>query len=82
MRFGTHREAEPVVHAVRPYLEHPQDEECRVLLKLDFRNAFNTVHQDEILRTVNTDLSQYYAFLWQFYRHPSRLVYGNEAIFP
>ncbi|GAU89490.1 hypothetical protein RvY_02037 [Ramazzottius varieornatus] len=45
---GTRGGAEAAVHAVRCFLEEGRDE-SQVLLKLDFKNAFNTIHRDVLL---------------------------------
>ena len=54
-----------------------EDNETRVLLKLDFRNAFNTVHRDKMLLAVSQHIPQFYGFVWQMYRQSSLLSFGE-----
>ena len=75
--YGTKGGAEATVHAARNFLEKQTD---AVLLKLDFRNAFNCGRRDFLLRTVNEQLPAYAALMWSAYRHPSRLLCGDKAI--
>lgn len=51
-----------------------------MVFKLDFKNAFNTVHRDKLLQTVKIFSPEYYAFLWQCYRNTSVLLYGEHVI--
>ncbi|OQV25864.1 hypothetical protein BV898_00013 [Hypsibius exemplaris] len=61
--------------AVRAYLMN--DDETQVLLKLDFWNAFNTIHRDKLLTAVRPHIPQYYAFVWQMYRKLAELFFGD-----
>ena len=46
--FGTQFGAEAAIHSARAYLRDlPPD---HVMVKLDFRNAFNTIRRDEVLK--------------------------------
>ena len=48
--FGTPSGAEAVVHAACTYLSTM--DEGHLMLKLDFKNAFNSIHCDKILKSV------------------------------
>ncbi|GAU96871.1 hypothetical protein RvY_08245 [Ramazzottius varieornatus] len=61
---GTRGGAEAAVHAVRCFLEEGRDE-SQVLLKLDFKNAFSTIHREVLLRS---------------YRYPSKLLFGQHTL--
>jgi hypothetical protein len=51
-----------------------------VLLKLDFKNAFNSVERDCILKEVQCHTPLLYPYLYQCYRNPSTLFFGNHLI--
>ena len=76
--YGTRGGAEAAVHSTRAFLG--EMEETKVILKLDFRNAFNTVHRDAMLHAVRTHLPDYFRFVWQLYRHPSELSFGEFVL--
>ena len=61
------------------FLDNDKNER-RVLLKIDFRNAFNTIHRDILLALVQQTLPSYFAFFWQSYRFPSKLIYGQHIL--
>ena len=77
---GLPRGAEIATHALRQFMEKPH-EEVKVLLKIDFRNAFNTVRRDKFLEKVSEEIPQLYKMVWQSYSQPSNLYY-NEDIIP
>jgi hypothetical protein len=53
----------------------------KVLLKLDFKNAFNSVERDCILKEVQSHTPLLYPYLfYQCYRNPSTLFFGNHLI--
>jgi hypothetical protein len=52
----------------------------KVLLKLDFKNAFNSVERDCILREVHCHTPLLYPYLYQCHRNPSTLFFGNHLI--
>ena len=60
---GTRGGAEAAVHAARCFVDEVQLE-SRVLLKLDFRNAFNTIHRHVLLQLVRESLPEYFPFIW------------------
>lgn len=51
-----------------------------MLVKLDFQNAFNTVHRQPTLQECAGLFPGYSPFLWQMYSTPSNLVYQSECI--
>lgn len=77
--YGTQGGMEAVVHASRAYCE-AESPACRVLLKLDWRNAFNAVRRDALLHMVLAHLPEYYSFIWQMYRHPTTLFFGDDLL--
>ena len=51
-----------------------------VLLKVDYRNAFNTVRRDCFLRVVKEKFTCLFPFVWLAYRTPSHLFFGDSII--
>ena len=51
MGVGTPKGCEAAVHATRAYVESDSVQD-QVLLKIDFKNAFNSVHRDVVLKLV------------------------------
>ena len=51
-----------------------------VLLKLDFRNAFNEIRRDVILKQTKELLPNYYNYIHQCYSKDSTLFFGQENI--
>ncbi|XP_055354546.1 uncharacterized protein LOC129600153 [Paramacrobiotus metropolitanus] len=76
---GTKGGAEAIIHGVRSYLEATHDGE-RVLVKLDFKNAFNLLRRDALLEAVRQHFPSYYGYFWQSYRYASHLVCGEEVL--
>ncbi|XP_055335726.1 uncharacterized protein LOC129586490 [Paramacrobiotus metropolitanus] len=79
MGFGSPGGCEAVVHAARRFVTSPSDE-VQVLVKFDFRNAFNTIHRDKMLQCVQSELPECLHFISQCYRDPSSLVFGEWDI--
>jgi len=69
------------VEDAKPYLESLPP--GHVFVKLDFSNAFNSLHRSEMLQSVAdrvSDLSDLYAFCYSSYYHPSVLFHGAYTI--
>lgn len=79
LAFATKCGSEAIVHATRNFLLTDSVDE-RVLLELDYRNAFSSIHRQKLLETVAEYISEYYSFCWQAYRHPSHLVCDENVI--
>ena len=77
---GTPGGCEADVHSARRYLQTlPAD---HVLAKLDFTNAFNSLHQRDMLLAVKDRLPELYAFSLSAYSQPSCLYYGPFKLTP
>ncbi|XP_055341049.1 uncharacterized protein LOC129590060 [Paramacrobiotus metropolitanus] len=63
---GTRGGAEGAVHAVRSFISEGIVG-LRVLFKIDFRNAFNTVRRDVMLQSVLEHFPEYYPFVLSAY---------------
>ena len=78
MGVGTPKGAEAAVHAIREYVTHPSS--CdKVLLKIDFKNAFNQVRRDVILNQVKQHTPEIYQYVYQSYSQISSLFFGNHS---
>ena len=76
--YGTPLGAEAAVHASRSY-HHllPFD---HVLLKLDFRNAFNTVRRDKILVAARDMVPEIFPLIFPCYSAPSTLFFRDTSL--
>jgi hypothetical protein len=70
---------EAAIHTTRTFVNNDQNR-GKVLLKLDFKNAFNSVERDCILKEVQCHTPLLYPYLYQCYRNPSTLFFGNHLI--
>jgi hypothetical protein len=69
---------EAVVHSCRRFIESmPADS---VVAKLDFSNAFNSLHRDKILEMVYSKLPELYQFCLLAYGQHSFLSFGSDLI--
>ena len=69
---------EAAVHATRRFIESMPDD--HVVAKLDFSNAFNSLHRGPMLEAVNSVLPELNSFCGLSYGQPSILRYGNHRI--
>ena len=75
---GTPGGCEAAIHSARRYLEAlPPD---HVLVKLDFSNAFNSIHRREMLLSVYNRIPDLYAFCRSAYGQPSCLFFGPHIV--
>ena len=75
---GTPGGCEAAVHAARRYLEALPDD--HVLVKLDFTNAFNSIHRREMLLAVHSRIPELSAFCQSAYGQPSLLFFGPYTV--
>jgi hypothetical protein len=69
---------EAAIHAARRYLEDmPQD---KVLIKLDFANAFNSLHRWDMLMAVRERMPEIYPFVFASYSVSSSLLFGSKVV--
>jgi len=50
------------------------------VVKLDFRNAFNTIRRDTILESVASSLPEVYNYIHAAYATTSQLSFGDHVI--
>ena len=70
--------AEAAVHAVRLYLNESDPE--KAVIKLDFRNAFNSIRRDKVLLAVLNHVPELYPFVHSAYSSPSTLFWADKTI--
>src|SRR5437867_3506901 len=70
---------EAAIHSARRYLQTM--EVGKVLVKLDFTNAFNSLHRSDLLAAAAKKLPELYSYIYTSYSAPSCLFYGTETIF-
>ena len=66
-----------IVHATRSYL-HSTEEPA--VLKLDFKNAFNSVRRKSMLEAVKRVVPSLYPFVYKSYSVSSFLYFGDSYI--
>ena len=76
--YGIPRGAEAAVHATRIYLHNLQPQ--HLILKLDFRNAFNCLHRDKMLAAVREMVPELYPLIHSAYSSPSSLFFGESVL--
>ena len=76
---GTSRGAETAAHVFRNLIENEQNPE-NVILKMDFKNAFNSLKRDKILDTVFRKRRQVYNYTHSAYSESSHLFFGEKVI--
>lgn len=76
--YGVRGGAEAAVHAARKFLSNMDPDHA--LVKLDFRNAFNSIHRDSMLEAVRDLSPTIYPFVHSVYSSPSLLRWGDRTI--
>ena len=69
---------EAAIHSARRYLEAlPPD---HIVVKLDFSNAFNSLHRFDMLSAVHSRIRDLYSYCYLAYSQPSVLFYGSHTV--
>ena len=76
--FGVSRGVEAAVHAARSYVEGLSP--SNAVVKLDIKNAFNSVRRDKMLEAVKTHAPQLLPFVHCNYSCESSLLFGGNVI--
>ena len=76
--YGVPRGAEAAVHAARLFLHDLEPEQ--LILKLNFRNAFNCLHQDKMITAVEEPVPELLPLVLSVYGSPSSLFVGDDFI--
>ena len=69
---------EAAVHACRRFVDAMPDD--YVVAKLDFKNAFNSLHRDAMLQKIHTHVPEIYSFCHLAYNIDSILKFGDRQI--
>ena len=78
--FVTKRGAELAAHSFRNLIERDDNPKCTVLLKLDFKNAFNSLNRKTMLNHVYLNRPELYNYTHCAYGKPSYLFYASSVI--
>ena len=73
---------EAAVHTTRSWVERHGQQNDHVLLKLDFRNAFNEVSRQTVLDIVQAHFPALARWATWCYQHPSSLYFGGRMVIP
>ena len=76
--YGTSNGSEAAVHAARTYLSNMGED--KLLLKLDFNNAFNSIRRDKMLNAVLEKAPVIYPLVHSVYSQPTYLYFGDNII--
>ena len=76
--FGSPMGAEAIVHAARSYLNGLEGD--RLMFKLDFKNAFNSIRRDLMLSRTLEKVPVAFPLAYISYRQPSFLFHGEYTI--
>lgn len=77
--FATRGGCEAAIHATRTFLSRNKGK-AKVLLKIDFRNAFNSMYRDNMLHSIKDKVPLLYPFLRQCYSVNTHLFFGYDII--
>jgi hypothetical protein len=75
--FGSKGGCEAAVHAARAFVN---DDSCEVLLKVDVKNAFNSVDRGALLTQVSDATPLIFKYLWQCYHQPTHLLFKDHRL--
>ena len=76
---GTALGTEIAVHSIRQYINNP-DSTDKVILKVDFRNAFNCLRRDVMLSKVKELRPKIFNYVWQAYSSQTNLTFGEDIV--
>jgi len=68
---------EAAVHAARYLMDQPHNEK---VLKLDVKNAFNSIRRDTVLQEAQKHLPGIYPIIWDCYYSKTSLFHGNFSL--
>jgi len=76
---GTPKSTESGVHAIRAFVSSPKISN-KVVLKIDYKNAFNCVNRIVIMEKVKEHVPHMYDYVYQCYANKSSLYFGSQDI--
>ena len=78
--YGTPRGAEAAVHATRMYIHDNIERSGKVILKIDFKNAFNSISRNKFLSLIHERYPGLYPYTHAAYDSASHLFIGDSAL--
>ena len=78
--YGTNGGCEAAVHATRAFLGNSSPLFPRVVVKIDYKNAFNSIRRDVFLNIIRDRFPEMYSFVWQCYTTKSTLFWGESTL--
>jgi len=75
---GTPLECDAAVQGTCYFMDQPHNE--KVILKLDVKNAFNSIRRDTVLQEAQKHLPEIYPFIWDCYSSKTSLFHGNFSL--
>ena len=78
---GIAKGGEIAVHSLRKYVKS-EDNKDKIALKIDYRNAFNTLRRDVILSKVKQYVPMLFPLANQSYSAPSNLYFNGSRVLP
>ena len=76
--YGTRGGCEAAAHSTRQFSQELSKDSA--IIKIDMRNAFNSIRRDHFLREVRERAPTLFPLLWQAYSKPTPLFYGTSVI--
>ena len=80
LECSTKRGAEVAAHSFQNFNERDDNPKCTVLLKLDFKNAFNSLNRETMLSHVYSNRPELYNYTHCACSKSSYLFYGSSVI--
>lgn len=77
--FGSKGGCEAAVHSLRTFVDNNINTDY-VILKLDIKNAFNSIDRGALLTQVKDKIPNAFRFIWQCYSKNSKLIYFSNLL--
>ena len=78
--YGTSLGCEATVHVARCYVESISSASNKLMLMLDFKNAFNSLRRDKMLQSVIKFAPSFFRFVQSAYEKPFCLFCGDHIL--
>ena len=76
--YGTPLGSEAAVHSARQFVASLSQDQ--VFLKLDFKNAFNSVRRDKVLQSARQHIPEVFPYVYSCYSTPSTLRFAHSYL--
>ena len=80
LEWPSRLQQEVAVRTVEQYMRRSSDSDRKLLLKVDFANAFNTVDRQTFMTSSRTHIPGISKWVCWCYRNPSRLIFGSHVL--